>query len=277
MSVKKAGADAGDTAEMKEETAGMKEADLVTRLGAMMKNMPNLHDLEFEIGFNLHSNTFFRKLIPAELLGEDKGVRIDSDSFYKGLVFLDYFCTVVQDSYKARDNLITISKKLRELERDLGVDKELSYLTLESVAGEAALCAIEKGEAFYTEPKALDAIRKRYKAVNGDVDFASPAARKPDPYFKAIGMMAYDVVSPGRRKHLEHVNGRADLGALVLIDCMIGQVKDKKAADDVKAAVEKHDYLTASLLALQGAARSITKEDVYKRIEDDFNKRLDQK
>jgi hypothetical protein len=254
-----------------------KEDGLVTRLSAMMKNMPELHNLEFEIGFNLHSNTFFRKLIPTELLGEENGVRVESEGFYRGLVFLDYFCSVVQDNYKARDNLIIISKKLRELEKELGVSKELSYLSLDSIAGEASLCAKEKGEGHYSDAAVLKGIKERYKAINGDVDFTSDKARKADPYFTAIGTMAYDLVKDKRRDHLNYVNGRADLGALVFTDCMVELMKDKKQVDEVEEALNKHDYLGASMLALQSVVKSISKEDVYLKIELHFNERLDQK
>ena len=100
------------------------EEKTLNHLGTLIKNIKPLHDFEAEVGFNLHSLTFFKRLVPKEIM--DKNVRVRPDAFYKGLIFLDYFCNIIADNYDVCDNLIVISKSLRKLEK--------AYSTLSSMA-----------------------------------------------------------------------------------------------------------------------------------------------
>jgi len=120
--------------------------DLEVHVGTLLKNLPEQHDIEFKVGFNLHSNTFFQKLVSKELI--EKGVRIHTDDFYKGLVFLDYFCGVIENDYRVCDNLVKISKALRKAEKEKGEDKNASYLKLGVVVEEATLCAKENSDDY---------------------------------------------------------------------------------------------------------------------------------
>ena len=87
--------------------------DLATRVGTLVKNLPELHDVEYKVVYNLHENTFFQKLISEKVL---KDVRVRPVDYFKALVFLTYFTGVIEEDYTVCENLVKISKALREEE-----------------------------------------------------------------------------------------------------------------------------------------------------------------
>lgn len=188
--------------------------NLAERIGLLLKNLPELHDREYTVGFNMHENTFFRKLVSDALL--EKGVRVKPADYFKALLFLDYFSGVLEDDYKVCDNLVTISKKLREDEKASGKNTNASYLNIETVVEEAGLCAAEREAGFYSSKPRLKAIRKMYDSCNAKVDFGSPSIRKGEPYYEAIGLKVCELVSEKRRNMLENAASRAEVLALVL-------------------------------------------------------------
>ena len=233
--------------------------DLATRVGTLVKNLPELHDVEYKVGFNLHENTFFQRIVSKELL--KKGVRVQPLDYFKALVFLDYFTGIIEDNHKVCDNLVAISKALRKDEKEAGENRGASYLNLSTVIAETGLYAKEKQDDLD-----VDAVKSRYNSQPA-VDFDS--AKKPDPYYKAMGAMVSALVQ--RKELLENIASRADLGAVVFTDAVLGILKDPNYQSKVNEALAKKDYLNASLIALEGLSKEVSLEDIGSFIGDDKN------
>lgn len=232
--------------------------DLATHVGTLVKNMKELHNTEFKIGFGLHANTFFQKLVSLNIIQGQ--ARIRSDGFYKGLLFLDYYCNIINNDCKVCENLVTISKKLNEVAKEKGIDTSLRYLPLECVVVEAGLCSLEKGEDYYKNE--LDAIEQRYMGTDHKkedmVVFTPRPERKADPYYEAMGLMVADLVSDERRDTLKDVTNRHELQAVVFSDCALNIIKDQKYITKTNEQLKNKDYLKASMTALEGLMKEST-------------------
>ena len=231
-----------------------KEQDLRVRVGTLVKNLPELHDLEYKVGFNLHENTYFQKLISKEVM--EKGVRVTPRSYFKAIMFLTYFTSVIEGDYKVCDDLVTLSKTLRAEEREAGKDGVASYLGLDVVVAEAGLCAKEK--KIGSDKVDVLVAKSRYDNQATPIDFDSGALRPIEPYYEGIGQMVCDLVSEERRELLMHVNSRAELEALVFTDCVLGLLKDATYRAKAEELLKKRDYLTASLIAIEGLRKEMT-------------------
>lgn len=231
--------------------------DLAEQIGILLKNMPNLHDIEFKIGFSIHENTFLQKLVSSSNI--DKGVRIKSGAFHKGLLFIDYFCTVLDNDFGVCDNLVTISKKFRDAERKKKEDKGASYLDFGLVVLEVGLYSKEKGDSYYAGCK--DEIKTRYMSEPA-IDINSDSLRKIEPYYGAIGAMVVDLVSDERKPFLGDARNRLQLNALVFTDCVLGWLKDQNYVQQVKDELQKKEYLQASLTALKALTKEASIEEM---------------
>ena len=240
--------------------------EITNHIGTLLKNSEELHDLEWNITFNIHLNTFLKKLIPKELLGSSTGARINSDDFCKGLIFLDYFCNILDDNYQVRDNLIIISKKLREIEKDSDVDKELSYLPLDVMVGEAGLYAKER-----KDPYSYDTIKERYDSRKR-IDFSSRSLKKADLYYDALGLLVHDLVGDERKGLLRDIESTSELGAIIFSDCVLGYIKDSKSKSEVNEVLKNKKYLKASLTALDSLIKESSKDELNSRINEHLKK-----
>ena len=233
--------------------------DLRSRIGTLVKNSPDLHNLEYQVGINLHTTTFFQKMVSKEVL--EKGVRIKPVDYFKALVFLDYFTTVIEDNYKLCDNLLTLSKTLRKQETDKDVKdmgKDSSYLRFNLVVADAGLCAKEKGIDYYSKEPHIKNVRKRYENLKYTVDFKSSSLRKVDPYYEAIGQMVCDLVDEKAQIQLKNVTSRIEVGAVMFTGSIFGMLKDANYKSKVNEALRRKDYFEASLSALDSLSKEIS-------------------
>lgn len=226
------------------------EKNLMEQIGKILKNTPELHDTEYEVGFNMHTNTFFRKMVSKEVI--DKGVRMGSDDFYKGLVVLNYYCTILQNDYSVCDNLVKISKTLRKHEKDMGKDEMLSYLTLDMLTSELGLYAQENNNS-----SGLKAIESRYSSFG---NIKTGDLKEADPYYQSISQMAYDLSSPTLSKYFTGAKSRSDIESVVFCDALWKNIKDEKIKVSIDEELKKEEYLKASMIALDGLKKEADRD-----------------
>ena len=196
-----------------------------THVGSLLKNSSDFHDNEPKAMFNIQEISFFQKCVSKGLI--DKGVRIRAEDYLKSLVFLDYFTKVLDSDYKVCDNLVVISKAMHSDSKAAngGVDPknsmgdDMSSLGLDLVIMEIGLYAQGRGDDYYTNSSSY--IKQRYNKYSDIVDFKSSSIRTPEPYYDALGQMLTDFVSISNQPLLEHINSRADFGAIVFTDNII--------------------------------------------------------
>jgi len=244
-------------AESKDKTveAGSKKLtqdELASRIGLLLKNFPNNNDLEQTHGMGLHSNTFFQKIISAEIW--KKGCKIKPDDYYKGMVFVDYLATYLTDE-------LNISSNLEELSDSAKKSLNEPYLPLEIVVLEAGLYAKEK-PADYFDKKNLGEMKKRYDAHNAKVDFSSGKLKKSEPFYDAIGLMTVELVKPENHECLAKVTERSQLKALIFTDSILDYLKDKGAKKNIQNYLDQGDHFTASIAAIDNLRKEVTLSDV---------------
>jgi hypothetical protein len=247
--------------------------ELRESVGTLVKNLDNLHETEYKVVFNLHENTFFQKLIPIEVLEK---IRVRAIDYFKALLFLGYFSKIIANDYSVCDNLETISKAIRDVEREKGEYKGesgASYLNLETVVLEAGVWTKEKqigSEKNIPARKAIEETKKRYKSEK-QIDLNADNTRKIDCFYEGIGEMVCSQVSEKTKPFLEQSSSRADIGALVFADSILTFLRDKQYETAVYNKLANKDYLSASLIALKG----LLKEASVSRIESAIKKKND--
>lgn len=240
------------------------EQELITKIGTLIKNSPDLHNLEYEVGINLHTTTFFQKTVSKKVL--DKGIRVKPVDYLKALVFLDYFTSVIEDDCRICDNIIEISKVLRKEPKDTDVKEDMSedpsYLSLDTIVADAGLCAKEKGDDYYSIEPNIKNVRERYESLKETVDFKSGSIRKADLYYEAIGQMICDLVEEKTKPQLKEANSRIEVGAIVFTDSIMNILKDTNYRSKVNKMLEDKEYFEASLTALDGLSKEISIENM---------------
>lgn len=225
-------------------------------LGNLMKNLPEVHNLEYNIGFSFHVNTFFQKLISREII--EKGVRIKADDFYKGIAFLDYYRLF--EGEVICDKLIELSKLLRKKEKEDGEDGEMSYLPIDLVIMNAGL---------YSKQQMSDYINK--KSELKDSFKPIELTKKADIYYEAIGKMVSDLVSDERKDILYNSKSRNDLLAIIFSDSIISYLKDESSKKEIINQLANGDYLDASISSLEALRNKTSLEEASKKLEKIFN------
>lgn len=212
--------------------------------GELVKNLQNLHDKEWDVVFNLHENTFFQKMVKKEVL--EKGVRVKPEDYFKALVFLNYFCGTLKNDYTVCDNLVRISKVLREDEKARGEDGKASYLSLEAVVLGSVMVAkerlLENKQTSYTAKEKKE-IQERYKT-----ETPVSITRKLDPYYEAIGEMVCSLVDKNLKPYLREISRRTDIEALVFTNAVL-PLLNKAESEEVYDSLQKKDYFLASMSA----------------------------
>lgn len=222
--------------------------------GELVKNLQNLHNTEYKIVFNLHENTFFQKMVNKEVL--EKGVRVKPEDYFKALVFLSYFCGTLENDYTVCDNLVRISKVLREEEKTKGEDKGTSYLNLEAIVLGSAMATKERllktKQTSYTSKEKKE-IQKRYKT-----ETPVSITRQLDPYYEAIGEMVCSLVDENLKPYLGELSRRTDIEVLVFANAIL-PLLNKAESKQVYDYLQKKDYFSASMNAFDSLLRKAPK------------------
>jgi len=238
-------------------------------IGALLKSLKPLHNLEYKVVFNLHENTFFQKLVSKDVL--DK-VRVRPIDYFKSLVVLDYFTRIMNNDYNVCDNLENLSKALRDKEKEKGVEDGeggVSYLSLDTVLFETGVFVnenrLKSGKKDITKKEESE-IKKRYSQEE-KFDLNSSGVRKLDPFYEAMGEMVCSQVSDNVKLYLIEANSRADLGAIVFSDSVLGVLEDDASKKEIYDKLSAKDYYSASLSALKSLMKESSLAKIGKAIE----------
>lgn len=242
----------------------MKTADsekINQHIGVIIKNSSELNELEFKLGYNLSENTYIKKMVSNEVM--DKGVRVQPIDYFKALACLTYLCELKQD-YSVCDNLVFLSKKIRETETEEVTDNRGSYLPLEVIVLEIGMKEKEEGTN-YADPKILRTLKKTYESKK---DACKIGTRQIDPYYESIGQMVNDMLSKENKKYSLKITNRTDLSALIFTDAILNTINDAANKLRIKKKLDTNDFFSASILSL----KYIAEEASFKRFEDALTK-----
>ncbi len=218
----------------------MKEDEIALKLGAMLKCAELEEDFEYRFMFDITANTFLQKLIPKKLM--DRKLNINKGEYFKSLLILDYFVSVVSNDYKVIDNIDIIYREL--IKKDPNAN-----LRLDLILGEIALYSKE-----YKILKNKKEIKKRFK-ISGK---CSCNIKDLDPYYEAIGFMLLDNIKI--KDIAVNVSNKIEYKAAVFFDAILGNIKGTDIMNDIK----KGNYFEASIRALNEYSKNISIDDIEK-------------
>jgi hypothetical protein len=212
----------------------------VTRLAALVRDLPPLFTGEKPVSFDPVQMTFLQKLCRESTLKE--GVTVKKEDFFQAIVYVDWFTEIVA----ARPALLgDIAVMVEELERiDEYLDPDLEMLVRYS-----GLYAVKdlRGEALF-KPASVEQIARRHERANTR---PTPDTSEVDLFHVALGRFVSDMASrPGLGPCLARVTGRADLRAVIAMDALLGAGLDAPeelaAGEIVPAAVALLGALVAT-------------------------------
>jgi hypothetical protein len=214
-------------------------------IGNVMKNSENFQNLDQEIVekghiygmYNFHETTFINKMITGEIFGKiNKGIMIVPQDYFRSLVFLSYFYKVLVPDEKIFDDLVVLSKIVKN-------DDPLSSLKLEAVVFESGL--ILRGNENQGKTLAQKKMKENYQAYEGKQD-----TRPGDNYYSALGKMVSDMVDDERRKYFVKVKTKSDIQAMVFIGSVYKTLGNLYNDKKISESLDQGEYLKASILCL---------------------------
>ena len=230
--------------------------DLETEAGRFMKSLSSLHDIEHKLRYHLHETTFFQKVVPKEIL--EKGVRIKPKDYFKGLAFVSYYCNIIEGNSTLCDSLVDISKKLREKEKQSGLDGGASYLSLKSVMLEAVLESAETNKSN---------IKSRYDQAYSKIKKADDAG----PFYIAMGTMLLDTLNDKRKPIVSDISALVDYHAIIFTDEILSELKNPTEIKRIETFIKKKNYLEASIAAMNAMTDVATRDKLLEQLGDDYN------
>lgn len=220
----------------------MKEREIASILGAVLKCAPVEDDFEYLFMFDLAGVTFLQKLIPKRLM--DRKLNLASEGLLRALLVLDFFTSVIAGTDEVLDNLHTIYKKL------LRTDEQRTPVPLRLVVVEIGLFAREKDL-----PGAPGAARRRFGAGTR----CACDREALDPFYEGMGFLLASQLA--RPEAAARVACKADYKAAVFCDALQEGLPPRRQAKAARALADGR-YLDAALAALSTWRETVTLEDL---------------
>jgi hypothetical protein len=176
---------------------------------------------------------------------------MESEEYFGLLIFLDYLTNVLMDDDRILKNLREIYGRIKKIKSNFELSSDLvifeSALSAKEVVTEYKSKA---GKDYFKE--CAGGIKKRYDQRDYVLDFNSKSTRQTDLYYDAIGLVIYNLFTDENKEELSNIQSKEDLEALLFTDYVMKYLKDKDAREIVRENVKRHDYLTASIDAING-------------------------
>ena len=211
--------------------------EISRHLGSLIKGFPSYHHKRLASSLDVSRRTFMEKLVSPKILAA--GLSLHYDAYLKGLLWIDYFTTILAGTTDVLENLNYIKIEMGK--------KNVKPL----VPGNLALVAT--GAWAYNLPEKSfrsAAVEKRWALLDENSSIAGELS-EVGPFYLALGAMVSSFMSGWRREVLPLYTTRLELQALIFIDAVIsmtavpnGQklVKEKRI---LQASVEAANSLMA--------------------------------
>ena len=209
------------------------------RIGAFLRDVPPLFTAEKPVSFDPVQMTFLQKLVRESAL--KSAIAVKKDDFFRAILYLDWFAEIVAARPAILGDVAVVVEELERMEEYLDPD-----LTL-VVRYSGVYATKDLRGAELVRPASLEQIGKRHERANTRA--SSAGERDVDLFYLAAGRFVAEMCDrPELAPSLARIEGRADLRAVVAIDCILGSLAPAEIGDAARAALE-----TGAILGAAGA------------------------
>ena len=223
--------------------------EISRHLGSLIKGLSSYQHNKLASSLDVTRRTFMEKLVSPKILAA--GVSLHYDAYLKGLLWLDYFTTILAGTTDVLENLQYIKKEMGK--------KKVKPL----VPGNLALVATGAWAYNLAEDSFNSAeVEKRWASFDEKSPIAGELA-KVGPYYLALGTMVSSFVSGWRREVLPLFTTRLELQALIFVDAVISLT----AVPNGRQLVEEKKLRQASVEAAKSLMAYSTPDRLREHLE----------
>jgi len=228
--------------------------DPATRIASLLEQSNNYSNKTYRMNFDPVQEIVLKKMIGEEVL--NKRLIIEEHDFFKGIFFLNYYCSVIAKSYDVIDSLYDYAKQLER------VDKHKDPVIADVV--EKVLQNSFKKNIFVSD-HAERGTREAYNSMKQNINLSGAQFVKPSPVYSSAAQIIKNTVN-NLEQNLSTIESRADLNALVFTDAIYPYIRTDSNLPMVNNLLEKKDFLNASITALQIASKKYYADHIDKKI-----------
>jgi hypothetical protein len=213
------------------------------KVGYLLQNMPSESSKQYAINFDPVENLFLDKLVNQEVV--DKRIIMTAKDFFRGIVFLDYFCTIICNDTVVLDELLSVSKVLERKDPDLDPDLPLVV----KYAG--IFHHTNNARSLRADNQDRNSVQ-RYRRKNKKYEPEYVVARKISPIYEALGAKVCELAKNETiKQQLPEILSLYDLKAALFVDAVVENISNEQSKTEILAKVQEKDYYKASFFAMK--------------------------
>lgn len=230
--------------------------DLVKRVGLILQNSPEKHDIWNTIGFDPMQNQLVRKLISPDMIQERiRAIRCD---YFKTVLYVDFFTRFVVPESNIVEEMKRRTRELEEIDSFLDPNLELCI----------RCCALDY-LGNYRPIANRDRRKDNYRRNNPQIPLEYVSLRAIDPIYEAAGKLMLDQFTDEEiKQRLPQVSTINDLAAMAFIDMnltlyrSVGGSPAQGEIIDLLNMVDEQEYLKAAHYSIDLVARRISGQPI---------------
>ncbi|MGV8087384.1 MAG: hypothetical protein ACP5N1_07165 [Candidatus Woesearchaeota archaeon] len=228
--------------------------DPVVRIATLLEQSNNLSNKIYRLNFDPVQEIVLKKMVGEDML--NKRLIIEANDFFKGLLTLNYYCSVIAKSYDVVDSLHDYALKLERLDRsrDPLIKDVVEYILMDSF----------KKNIFVGDNIDRSA-KSAYISLKRNVDLSGVKFTRVSPIYTSAANIIKDTV-PNLYSNVSLIDSRIDLNALVFIDTIYPYIRDDNNLSKITSLLVNKDFLNASINALQIASKKYYNDHIDKKI-----------
>jgi len=233
------------------------QEDISTRIGIIVDNSPDKHNIYNAINFDPVQTKFLQKMVSKNII--EKRIRTIKQDYFKTVSYLSFFTDFIIDN---NDILDEMTKRTSQLERiDPFLDPNLEL---------CIRCCSLNYMADYKPIARNDRRKNNYRSNNPEIIIEYSNLRKINPIHQATGNVILQQLNNEEiKQRLKKVSKPNDLSSMLFIDANLDlykdQVKDsyyKRAENQILKLVDSKQYLKAAHVSMEKVAKNLSKNPI---------------
>ncbi len=220
------------------------------KVGYLLQNMEPESSKEYAINFDPVETLFLDNLVSEHTL--NKRIIMDSEDFFRGIVFLDYLSNIVLNSTRIIDDLYEIAKDLERRDQDLDPDLGL-------VVRYSGMYYLYQSGREMARQRRLHGSRERYNQKNKAYEPEYVILRKISPVYESLGSMVCSLPKEDAIKEkLPDMLYLYDIKASIFIDSIVKVMEEQGEKDKIMERFNRGEIYEASIDAISALSKEIT-------------------
>lgn len=221
----------------------LSNAETPKRIGYMLTNSINLSNKDYSINFDPIESHFLKKFVSEETM--QKRIVLRAEDYFKGIIFIDYFTSVITKNSGFIDELYEIAKEFERINPLLDPDMDI----LTKYVGVSYISLM--GKEYIMSRSSPDNSEKRFQKNNNPFDDSYIGVKRLDPFYETLGQKVYSMLnSPEVIKSSSGFKGLNDLRAIIFVDCLMPYIENQDSKKAISDLLDSGKYYNASVSAI---------------------------